>query len=1828
MLCPYSPILDVFVVARHLNLKTTVMNMMRKRKFRILSFLRIVVTCFIILIFLPTFASSEETYVFERMWPTLQQPWYFSKPTYSVASDKGYIYVVDSWNHRILKFTLEGHFVAQWGRDGNGDGEFHYPYGIAVDSNGYVYVTDNLNYRVQKFTEDGQFVSKWGNEGGKDGEFGPGQAGYGPSGIVVDGSGFVYVADTGNHRVQKFTPEGQFDDKFGYFGSGNGQFINPYDIAVDSSGFFYVADTKNHRVQKLTSDGQYITQWGSQGTNDGQFSWPEGIAVDASGFVYVSCSQNHRIQKFTAEGEFVTKWGGYGVSDGRFSSPAGIATDTRGYVLVADKSNNRIQWFTSNGTFLTKWSSGGIDEARFNSPESIAVDSDGFIYIADTYNNRIQKFTSDGQFVTEWGSYGLGEGEFYYPEGIAVDNNGFIYIADTYNYRIQKFDSNGGFMDEWGSEGTGNGQFSRPRAITADSNGLIYVADTSNHRIQKFNAAGEWLATWGSYGFGDDEFYYPHGIAVDGSGYIYVADTFSSHIKKLNLDGEHVSTWGGYSSGTSDGEFAFPEGITVDGSGFIYVADTLNDRAQKFDANGNFITKFGGKGSHPAQMSRPNDLAVGPSGKIFVADSENNRIQVFNKVTLDTNNKAIIIAGGGPFPGNNLWDATQMCANFAYRALAYQGFTPPAEKERIVITSTSPDESAYFVTQGSISFSNYFWTHIFNGVNLKDSFDLAKDAIGYTTDFQTPLLDANGNGVGNEPEEGTLVQDTYIGNGTVIHGDVPVIGSVSPDQPIDGVTSALLYASDVTDNDGIARVWAVIRPPDYNQGSSDNPVQELPSIDLMPTGTDQYEATYNGFTIEGTYQIAIYARDRIGNTSIPQLTTVSVENPLRRRAIMVVGGLQADDLWPSIEKSATLVYEALTFQGYTDDDIYFMSNVTFSTGVDWLPTLSNISYALTTWALQSTQDVVVYLVGNGEEGAFEINDTETLLASDLDSWLDSLQDNIPGKVTVIYDACRSGSFLSSLTPSVDKERILISSTGEDQPAYFISEGDISFSKFFWRRVLNGANVRNSFLHAKNALSFSCLNQTPHLDDNGNGVGNEKPDGQLAQYYTIGVGIMLAGDDPLIGAISPEQILHGETTATIWVEEVTTTGTIDKVWAVITPPGYSSGQPTNPVTDVPTLEFNHMGDGRYEGTYSDFITIGIYEIAVYAMDTDSNISLPKETRVYKGFGPDTYEEDDLEVYRPIGPLFGFIMGTITNTSTGEPMEGVQITTNGNASALSLPDGTYLIIHPAGTFTVTAQESGYIPVSYSGIVVSEAGTTTRDFGLVPSGDSDGDGVLDSQDNCPNIANPNQEDADEDGVGDVCDAFPNNPNEWLDTDGDLIGNNADLDDDNDDMPDTWEIQYGLDPLDDSDASGDLDGDGVSNLDEYNAGTDPTNSRPDQPILSSPIDNATIESLTPKLQTGDFSDPGDTHAQTQWQISTNTSFSSEYLVLDITSDSHLTSLTVPDSILNESTEYYWQVRFYDNYDGPSAWSDTYSFTTPTMGNDTNLNGIPDDQDVDSTVDMDGDGTPDIDQPDDIKSVNTVVGDGQIGVKEGTNVTSIDSIKSIDPDTISDTTNKPDEMPLGIITFKVTVDNPGDTAELVVYLSEPAPSGAKWYKYDTIHGWQDYSAHATFSPDGTYVTLALKDGDYGDMDGTANRIIVDPSGLAAASTPSPLPPAPSSGGGGGGCFIATAAYGSHMEPHVKVLREFRDRFLINNMAGKAFIHLYTTLSPPVADFIASHDTVRFMVRWSLVPFVGVSWMSLQLGLWAALVFIGLLICFIGASATIALKRMRIRRQV
>ncbi len=101
----------------------------------------------------------------------------------------------------------------------------------------------------------------------------------------------------------------KLDFEWGSRGSEDGQFWNPRGVAVDASGYVYVADMDNYRVQKFASYGQFITKWGWYGTSDGDMISPSGVAVDSEGNVYVTDRDNHRVQKFTADGEFIAAWG-------------------------------------------------------------------------------------------------------------------------------------------------------------------------------------------------------------------------------------------------------------------------------------------------------------------------------------------------------------------------------------------------------------------------------------------------------------------------------------------------------------------------------------------------------------------------------------------------------------------------------------------------------------------------------------------------------------------------------------------------------------------------------------------------------------------------------------------------------------------------------------------------------------------------------------------------------------------------------------------------------------------------------------------------------------------------------------------------------------------------------------------------------------------------------------------------------------------------------------------------------------------------------------------------------------------------------------------------------------------------------------------------------------------------------------------------------------------------------------------------------------------------------------------------------------------------------
>ena len=300
-------------------------------------------------------------------------------------------------------------------------------------------------------------------------------------GLCVDAEGNIYVADQSNYSIRKITPAGVVTtlagSTRGYVdGVGiNAKFAGPRDVAVDIDGNVYVADAGNHRIRKITPDGVVTTFAGStQGFADGtgvnaRFRTPQGVAVDADGNVYIADYQNFKIRKITPAGVVTTLAGstreyadGTG-ANAKFVAPQGLTVDANGNVYVADGDNqgfgifdvpgldlrasHRIRKITQSGvvTTLAGSSYGHADGAGINAmfryPQDVAVDAAGNVYVADGANHRIRKISSSGEVITLAGSaFGFADGSganarFAFPSGLAVDPDGNIYIADAFLIR-------------------------------------------------------------------------------------------------------------------------------------------------------------------------------------------------------------------------------------------------------------------------------------------------------------------------------------------------------------------------------------------------------------------------------------------------------------------------------------------------------------------------------------------------------------------------------------------------------------------------------------------------------------------------------------------------------------------------------------------------------------------------------------------------------------------------------------------------------------------------------------------------------------------------------------------------------------------------------------------------------------------------------------------------------------------------------------------------------------------------------------------------------------------------------------------------------------------------------------------------------------------------------------------------------------------------------------------------------------------------------------------------------------------------------------------------
>ncbi|MCJ7568274.1 MAG: hypothetical protein MUO58_12110, partial [Anaerolineales bacterium] len=281
-----------------------------------------------------------------------------------------------------------------------------------------------------------------------------------------------------------------------------GDLFHPRDLAIGADGTIYVADTLNHRIQRFNPEGQNLTTWGGfgdiqpDGAEVGKFNEPWGIDVAPNGNVYVADTWNHRIQWFSPDGDFLGSFGQEGLGDEPYSfwGPRDVAVDDQGRVFVVDTGNKRIKVFDSEGVAITQFGGPGYLPGLMDEPVGISIGSDDRIYIADTWNQRIQAFseTSPQSFdaVQEWTV------DAWY--GQSLDNKpyldaGFENIlctTDPEGFRVLCFTYEGEFLGGWGGEfGQDDYQFSLISGIALGPDGKVWVIDSGNHRLMQFAPA-------------------------------------------------------------------------------------------------------------------------------------------------------------------------------------------------------------------------------------------------------------------------------------------------------------------------------------------------------------------------------------------------------------------------------------------------------------------------------------------------------------------------------------------------------------------------------------------------------------------------------------------------------------------------------------------------------------------------------------------------------------------------------------------------------------------------------------------------------------------------------------------------------------------------------------------------------------------------------------------------------------------------------------------------------------------------------------------------------------------------------------------------------------------------------------------------------------------------------------------------------------------------------------------------------------------------------------------------------------------------------------------
>lgn len=580
----------------------------------------------------------------------------FNRPRALAVDATGRVFVVDTGNHTVRRIDTDGRvttLAGSAGASGAVDGQgavarFAEPSGIAIAADGTLLVADAKNHAIRRVTQEGvvsTLAGQLGRSGSADGTGGAARFYY-PSGLAVDGSGVVWVADTRNCTIRRMTAGGvvsTFAGTPGAIGASDGtgadaRFFFPGAVAVSSTAL-WVADTSNSTIRRVSAGGEVTTfagQAGLAGNLDGtgsaaRFWYPAGLvsAPDGSA-VWVVDTWNHTVRRITGAGAVTTfagLAGGAGWTDGtgtsaRFDHPHGLRTASDSAFWVSDAVGHTIRQVTAAGVVTTVaglggtpgWADGTGTAARFASPVGLASAPGGAVVVADSDNHVVRRVAADGTVTTLAGTPGMRGGidgpaataRFNYPLGVAVAADGSVLVADGSNHAIRRIGTDGQVTTVAGvalqsgdADGVGvAARFRSPHGLAFDSAGNLYIADTGNHTLRCMAPGGQVTTVAGLAGQagGADgtanaaRFFEPTDVAIDAGGRIWVSDTGNHTLRLVTPEGQ-VTTVAGLAGvpGSTDASgpaarFEEPVGVVVTADGVVWVADRGNNAIRRGEA--------------------------------------------------------------------------------------------------------------------------------------------------------------------------------------------------------------------------------------------------------------------------------------------------------------------------------------------------------------------------------------------------------------------------------------------------------------------------------------------------------------------------------------------------------------------------------------------------------------------------------------------------------------------------------------------------------------------------------------------------------------------------------------------------------------------------------------------------------------------------------------------------------------------------------------------------------------------------------------------------------------------------------------------------------------------------------------------------------------------------------------------------------------------------------------------------------------------------------------------------------------------------------------------